>query len=159
MSSKVLLQQVWRFVRLFAAAFVAQLYLAPSLKLDSRVLIAAAIGAVESVYRQLSPAGSARVIGTLATVLGYLARTAQQPASAAPGAPKPAPASSKPSVVAEAAQAATELAQGGIIPKPVLTVVADAEKVAAQVSSAISEVPTGPDGMPVASAVQGPLVR
>lgn len=156
--TKQLLQQSWRFVRLFAAAFVAQLYLLPSSKLDGKLIVAAAVGAAEALYRQLSPAGSARVLGALASLMSSLASAASQKPSAAPGASQPAKTTPSPSSVGavtpnEARQAqglVSGLGQGGIL-KPAITLVGEASSIAKEVSAVVSEAPTGPDGRPYAA--------
>lgn len=52
-----LIVQTWRVTRLFAVAFVAQIVQSGPTHLTKKVILAAGVGAIEAVYRQVVPAG------------------------------------------------------------------------------------------------------
>lgn len=143
MASKTL-QQLWRAARLFGMALIAQLYLQPHGKLSWQLAASAAVAAGESTYRQISPQGSARVLGLLARVFAFLASSASQSPSKAPEA-APAPSvQSRP----ESVSVALEHAAAEILTEAAAPVVEPTQ--AAPQRRPASDAPTGPDGRPVA---------
>ena len=80
-------EQVWRVARIFTVAFVAQLELLPAGHLQRAALASAAVAAVEATYRQVSPAGEARIVGWLSATLSTLAASAKASGVSVPGSP------------------------------------------------------------------------
>lgn len=134
-----ILQQAWRVVRLFSGSLVAQLYLLPhNGKLTEKLVVSAVVAAGEATYRQISPAGSARVLGTISQLFGSLASVA----SATSGSTVSA--------------ADIEKAVAKVLPErlnllPIVHAAPEAEVSSSQPGQtpAPSEAPTGADGQPL----------
>jgi hypothetical protein len=84
-STTLVLQHIWRFARIFVAAFAAQWVLLPAAQQwTTTALVATAVAAAEVVYRQLSPQDSARVLSWLAALFSKSTAAAQTRAKPAP---------------------------------------------------------------------------
>lgn len=150
-----ILQQVWRVGRLFVGSLVAQLYLLPAGKLSEKLIVSAIVAAGEATYRQISPAGSARILGTVASLFGALSSAA----STSQGITVHVNAGS--SVTAEevanavgslvSSKEISSLANGGVIPPPRVNIVNTQPAVvpSTQPGQTPSEAPTGADGQPL----------
>lgn len=101
------LTQIWRVVRIFALAFVAQLIPSFSLsQVTKQALIAAGVAGVEALYRQFVPAGKTDgILGNLIAAYNLIKQAgapAVQPVAMGP-VPAPVPVPVAPAVTASAA--------------------------------------------------------